>query len=149
MPAEQEPGRGNENAAQAIAMLRAVVDGATYDAVASRFGVTRTAVERRIKAVAARLSKEVGVEGLNAEGVAFVQRLRQHRNAILVALADFEPLAPFGPRHHRVVTSEKITQAAQRVKARSGRPWHDQSLFYMLFATGALPLEMARLEVRD
>lgn len=76
MPADQEPERGNENPTQAIEMLRAVVDGATYDAVAARFGVTRPAVERRIKAVAARLSKEVGIEGLNAEGVAFVQRLR-------------------------------------------------------------------------
>lgn len=149
MPADQEPERGNENAAQAIEMLKAVVDGATYDAVATRFGVTRTAVERRIKAVAARLSKEVGIQGLNAEGVAFVQRLRQHRDAILVALAGFEPPAPFGPRHNRVVTSEEITQAAQRIKGRSARPWHDQSLFYMLFATGARPLEIARLEVRD
>lgn len=143
------PERGNDNATQAIEMLRAVVDGATYDAVAMRFGVTRTAVERRIKAVAARLSKAVGIEGLNAEGVAFVQRLRQHRDAILVALAGFEPPAPFGPRHYRVVSSEEITQAAQRIKGRSSRPWHDQSLFYMLFATGARPLEIARLEVRD
>ncbi|MBE0550544.1 MAG: site-specific integrase [Rubrivivax sp.] len=149
MPADQEPERGNENAAQAVEMLKAVVDGATYDAVASRFGVTRTAVERRIKAIAARLSKEVGIEGLNADGVAFVQRLRQHRAAILVALAGFEPPAPFGPRHHRVVASDEITQAAQRIKGRSARPWHDQSMFYMLFATGARPLEIARIEVRD
>lgn len=149
MPADQEPERGNENAAQAVEMLKAVVDGATYDAVATRFGVTRTAVERRIKAVAARLSKEVGIEGLNADGVAFVQRLRQHRAAILVALAGFEPPAPFGPRHYRVISGEEITQAALRIKARSARPWHDQSLFYMLFATGARPLEIARLEVRD
>ncbi|WP_253950268.1 hypothetical protein [Methylibium sp. T29] len=149
MPADQEPERGNESAAQAIEMLKAVVDGATYDAVAARFGVTRTAVERRIKAVAVRLSKTVGIEGLNTEGVAFVQRLRQHRESILVALAGFEPLAPFGPRQHRVVSSEEITQAALRIKARSARPWHDQSLFYMLFATGARPLEIARLEVRD
>lgn len=149
MPADQEPERGNDNAAQAIEMLKAVVDGATYDAVAARFGVTRTAVERRIKAVAVRLSKTVGIEGLNTEGVAFVQRLRQHRESILVALAGFEPPAPFGPRQHRVVSSEEITQAALRIKARSARPWHDQSLFYMLFATGARPLEIARLEVRD
>ena len=66
MPVDQVPERGNDNAAQAIERLKAVVDGATYDAVAARFGVTRTAVERRIKAVAVRLSKTVGIEGLTS-----------------------------------------------------------------------------------
>lgn len=31
----------------------------------------------------------------------------------------------------------------------TNRPWHDQALFYRLFATGVRPLEVARLEVRD
>lgn len=33
-----------------VMMLRAVLDGAAYDAVAALHGVSRTAVERRIKA---------------------------------------------------------------------------------------------------
>lgn len=36
-----------------------------------------------------------------------------------------------------------------RIRGRSNRPWHDQALFHLLFATGARPLEIARLEVRD
>ncbi|MEP6875328.1 MAG: site-specific integrase [Burkholderiales bacterium] len=130
-------------------MLKAVIDGATYETVATQFGVTRTAVERRIKSLAIHLSKAGSINGLNAQGAAFVRRLRQHREAILAALPGFEPPAPFGPRETRVVSGDEIAQAAQRIKGRSQWPWHDLSLFYMLFATGARPLEIARLEVRD
>ena len=149
MAEEPEPEHGTDSAAHSVEMLKAVIDGATYETVAAQFGVTRTAVERRIKALAIHLCKGGSIKGLNEEGAAFVRRLRQHRDAILAALTGFEPPAPFGPRDTRVVTSEEIAQAAQRIKGRSQRPWHDLSLFYMLFATGARPLEIARLEVRD
>jgi len=43
--------------------------------VAAKFVKSRTAVERRIKAIAAQLNKAVGIQGLNEEGVAFVRRL--------------------------------------------------------------------------
>lgn len=139
----------NESARQSVAMLTAVISGETYDAVAAKFGKSRTAVERRIKAVAIELSKVSRIDGLNKEGAAFVRRLRLHRDALLIALESFKPAAPFGPRQTRIVTHEEIIQAAQRIKGRSNRPWHDLALFYMLFATGARPLEIARLEVRD
>lgn len=144
---EQDPSK--ESAARSIEMLKAVIDGDTYDAVAARFGVTRTAVERRIKSIAVRLSKAVGIDGMNEEGVTFVHRLRQHRGAIMIAVAEFELPKPYGPRQTRIVSTEEIAQAVRRIKGRSNRPWHDQALFCMLFATGARPLEIARLEVRD
>lgn len=144
-----EPKTVNESGADSVEMLKAVIDGATYKIVAAQFGITRTAVERRIKSVAFHLSKAGGITGLNVEGAAFVRRLRQHHDAILTALAGFEPPAPFGPRETRVVAAEEIARAAQRIKGRSQRQWHDLSLFYTLFATGARPLEIARLEVRD
>lgn len=149
MSGDEEQGLSMESAAQSIEMLKAVIDGDTYDVVSVKYGVTRTAVERRIKSMAIRLCKAVGVDGLSEEGVAFVHRLRQHRGAIMIALADFEPPKPYGPRHTRVVSTEEIAQAALRIRGRSNRPWHDQALFHLLFATGARPLEIARLEVRD
>ncbi|QDL38557.1 site-specific integrase [Rhodoferax sediminis] len=139
----------NETAAQSVGMLKAVISGETYEAVAARFGKSRTAVERRIKAIAAQLSKEVGIQGLNEEGAAFVRRLRLHQDAILMALESFEPSLPCGSRETRILSSEEIAQAVLRIKGRSSRPWHDIALFYLLFATGARPLEIARLEVRD
>ncbi|MFZ2390033.1 MAG: hypothetical protein WAW69_19725, partial [Polaromonas sp.] len=79
----------NETAMQSVGMLKAVISGETYEVVAARFGKSRTAVERRIKVVAAQLSKVVGIQGLSEEGAAFVRRLRMHRGAILTALESF------------------------------------------------------------
>lgn len=149
MSSEEYAEAERDTVSQSIQMLKAVVDGETYDAVAERFSITRTAVERRIKAIAVRLSQVAGIEGLNEDGAAFVRRLRLHRDAIMVALGNFDPKRASGPRAMRIVTLEEIVQAGKRIKARSGRPWHDLALFYMLFATGARPLEIARLETRD
>lgn len=134
---------------QSIAMLKAVVEGRTYDAVAAEFGITRTAVERRVTGIAARLSRQVGVEGVNESGAAFVRRLRQKRDAVLSALDRFEPQSCFTTRPPRIISAEEVAQAVHRVRGRSSNPIRDVALFYMLFATGARPLEIARMEVRD
>ena len=89
MEDDPEIARHRENAGHSIQMLRSVVDGATYEAVALQFGISRTAVERRIKSIAIQLTQEVGVDGLKEEGAAFVRRLRMRRDAILVALDQF------------------------------------------------------------
>lgn len=149
MPAEERQTGSTAGTRRSIEMLKAVLDGETYEAVANQAGVTRTAVERRIKAVASQLSRRVGIEGLNADAAAFVLRLRERRTAILAALETFEPAVPYGPRASRIVSNEELAQGAQRIRGRSSRPWHDQALFLLPFATGARPLEIARLEVRD
>lgn len=136
-------------AIRSVDMLRAVVQGRTYDSVAADFGVTRTAVERRVKSVAVQLTQAVGVDGLKAEGATFVRRLRLRREAIMAALERFEPQAATGERPARVLSPAEVAQGAMRIKGRSSRPWHDLSLYYLLFATGLRPLEVARLEVRD
>ena len=135
--------------ARSVEMLKAVIEGRTYEAVGAEFGITRTAVERRVKVIAARLSKEVGVDGLSEGGAAFVRRLRHKRDAILFALERFEPQPRGGERSCRVVSAEEIAQAVHRIRGRSAQPARDIALFYMLFATGARPLEIARLELRD
>ena len=139
----------NDTATRSIEMLKAVIEGRTYDAVAAEFGITRTAVERRVKGIATRLSAEVGVEGLNKGGAAFVRRLRHKRDAILMALERFEAQPSCTTRRARVVSSEEIDQAVHRIRGRSAQPARDVALFYMLFATGARPLEIARMELRD
>lgn len=138
-----------ESVLQSIAMLRAVIDGETYESVAEHFELSRTAVERRIKSIAVQLTQVVGVEGLTEEGAAFVRRLRLHRDGILEALSQFDPPPPIATRPARVLGHDEITQGAVRIKGRSNRTWHDLSLFYLPFATGLRPLEISRLEVRD
>lgn len=149
MSCDPEPEGDGGTAAQSVKMLKAVLNGETYEAVAARFGLSRTAVERRIKAVAIHLSQVADIDGLNEDGAAFVRRLRLHRDAILAALDDFDPSRPMGQRSNRIVSVDEIHLAAKRIKGRSQQPWHDLALFYLLFATGARPLEIARLEVRD
>ena len=139
---DDEPGSTGAAAIQAVAMLRAVIDGRTYDSVAADFGITRTAVERRVKAVAIRLCREVGIEGMNDGATAFVRRLRERRDAILHALERFEPAAGHAPKGDRVVSADEIARAVLRIRGRSAQPARDMALFYTLFVTGARPLEI-------
>lgn len=145
-----DPDRGIQcKLQQSISMLVAVIDGGTYESVAESFGMSRTAVERRVKSVAIQLIRTVGVEGLAEEGAVYVRRLRLHRNSILKALPRFEAPPPATTRPARVVSLEEIHRGAVRIKGRSSRTWHDLALFYLPFATGLRPLEIARLEIRD
>ena len=130
-------------------MLKEVLSGKTYDAVAAQYGVTRTAIERRIKSLALQLSREVGIEGLNEEGLGFVQRLRACKATITAALERYEPRVSAGTRSRRVLTDEDITLAVKRTRTRSSCANRDVALLYVLLTTGARPLEVARLEVRD
>ena len=47
-------------------LLKEVIAGKTYYAVATQYGLTRTAVEQRVKSVVLKVSREVGIDGLNA-----------------------------------------------------------------------------------
>lgn len=132
-----------------IAMLKEVLDGETYDIVAARHGVTRTAVEKRIKVLARTLCREVGIDGLNESGVGFVQRLRQYGAAITAALERYTPdVSPKRTAAH-ILNDEEIELAIHRTRMRSPCPRRDVALFYVLLISGARPLEIARLEVGD
>jgi integrase len=132
-----------------VGMLRAVVRGETYDAVATARGVTRTAVERRIKVVAVRLAGTAGIEGLNAEAASFVRRLRLHRDDVLRALDGLEPTDDAHDRPIVILSDAEIAAGAQRIRTRSRQPLEDVALYLLLFATAARPMEIARLLVRD
>lgn len=132
-----------------IAMLKEVLDGETYDAVATRHGVTRTAVEKRIKVLARTLCREVGIDGLNESGIGFVQRLRQYGMAIMTALERYAPNGSQKRIAARILNDEEIELAIHRTRLRSPCPRRDVALLYMLLISGARPLEIARLEVRD
>lgn len=136
----------------AEAMLRAVLEGDTYDEVAERHGTTRTSVERRIKLLAVRIARRAAIAGLNEDGAAFVRRLRAHKNALLdtlESLADDDLAAVPEPRAIRILSNEDIASGARRVGTRSPNPAEDLALYYLLLATGARPLEIARIQVFD
>lgn len=132
-----------------VEMLRDVLDGQPYEAVARHFGISRSAVERRVKALAVQLTNAVGVDGLQESGAAFVKRLRLHRAAVLRALEQFDPTQVTSQREARVLTPDEVELGALRVRTRSSRPLHDLALYYLPFATGLRPLEVARLVLAD
>jgi len=146
------PSEPKRDWARSVQMLRAVLEGQTYESVAVSNGVTRTSVERRIKSVAQRLASIVGIQGVNEDGAAFVRRLRTHRLAVLAALDTLDTLDELSAPVQegiRVLGEEEIAWGAQRIRARSHQPLEDLALYYMLFATAARPLEIARLQVHD
>lgn len=153
MSRQDSPDDGESGRPRALAlsidMLRAVLDGETYEAVAVEHGVSRTAVERRIKGVAVRVAATAGIDGLNADGANFVRRLRMHRIAILGALEWLGEIEPTPERSVRILLDEEIAAGALRIRGRSQQPLEDLALYLVLLATGARPLEIARLEVRD
>ncbi len=134
---------------QSAAMLKDVLDGATYAAVSARWGVPRASVERRIKSLAAQLTRQVGVEGLDEGGALFVKRLRAQRDSVLLALDRLRPSNGSTHREARVLTKAEVNAGARRVRYRADRPLHDLALYWLPFATGLRPLEVARLEVAD
>ena len=97
---------------QTIQMLREVIDGDPYATVAQRWGLSRSAVDRRIKGLAVQLTQAVGVDGLQESGAAFVKRLRMHRDAILQALEHFDPAQVSSQREARVLKPDEVDLGA-------------------------------------
>jgi integrase len=145
---EQRIGKQNQRQ-QDIQLLREVIDGHAYATVAQRWGLSRSTVDRRVKGLAVQLTQVVGVDGLQESSAAFVKRLRMHRGAILQALEQYEPTPLTSQREARVLTPDEVELGGRRVRSRSARPLHDLALYYLPFATGLRPLEVARLTVGD
>ena len=151
-PPDDESATCGASVELAKAMLRAVLSGDTYEQVACQHGTTRTSVERRIKSLAVKVARRVVIAGLNEEGASFVRRLRAHRNELLEAiesLADEELAAEPDVHMIRILSDDEIAAGARRVSVRSPQPQEDLALYYLLLATGARPLEIARLQVLD
>ncbi len=131
-------------------LLLAVISGMTYGAAGRDHGLTRTAVERRVKALVLRLIHEVGVDGLNESRAKFVRQLRGHHEAIEGALACYSPAEKCIEVAAQVVLSdEDIRKAICRVRLRTVTPERDVAMVWILLATGLRPIEVARLEVAD
>src|SRR5207249_9393047 len=58
-----------ESVTQSIKMLKTILDGGTYGAVAREFELSRSAVEQRVKALARELQSVVGVERVDEDEV--------------------------------------------------------------------------------
>jgi integrase len=139
-----------ESVAKSIQMLKGILDGKTYLAVAQESRLSRSAVEQRVKALARDLQTVVGVECVDEDDVPTLKGMRARKDNYLEALEHYRPQRVVrsgkGPR---ALTREDIERAVAVTRQHSNCSRRDVALLLVLFATAAKPLEIARLEVRD
>src|SRR5438128_4528040 len=80
-----------ESLTKSIKMLKGILDGKTYVVVAQESGLSRSAVEQRVKALARDVETVVGVEWVDEDEVATVKAMRVRKDNDLEALGDYHP----------------------------------------------------------
>lgn len=139
-----------ESVAKSIKMLKAVLNGKTYQAVAQDSGLTRSAVEQRVKALARDLQTVVGVESVDEDEVPTAKGMRARKDNYLEALEHYCPdTHGKAGKRLRAFSSEQIDRAVAMTKRRGSCRNRDVALLLVLFSTAAKPLEIARLRIRD
>lgn len=140
----------DDAADKAATMLRAFLTGATFAHVARQSGITPSAAELRIKALARNLQRVVGVVGVHEGAVPCAALLRMHKDAYLEALAHYRPHPARAARERgRAMSDGEIDLLLNTTRRRSNCPIRDVALLLVLFSTAARPLEIARLKVDD
>lgn len=134
-----------ENAKLMLLML--LEQGASYAKAGKAFGLTRSTVERNVKALLRGLVADGEIAGLDEDAATSLLLVRRASRDVLSALERFEP------KEHRrspIILAEKdLEQAAARLRRRSQNPSRDMTLLAVLYQTGAKPVELARLRVDD
>ncbi len=106
--------------AKSIKMLKAILDGKTYVTVAQESGLTRSAVEQRVKALARDLQTVVGVEWVDEDEVPTVKGMRARKDNYLEALEHYRPQHFAGAsKGSRALTSEDIERAVAMTRRHS------------------------------
>ena len=101
-----------ESAARSIKMLKAILDGKTYVAVAQESGLSRSAIEQRVKSLARDLQSVVGVEWVDEAEVPTVQGMRARKDNYLEALEHYRPqLVVNADKRARALAREDIERA--------------------------------------
>lgn len=130
-------------------MLGALLRGQECAELAGRHKVTSSAVAQRVKKLAAELCRQGLVDDANEHQVASIIGLRRHAIPLLRALEAVSDLPVRSNRTRNPLSDEEIHRAALRLRRTHMHASRDIALFYMALATGAWPLEVARLCVRD
>ena len=129
--------------------LYGVLEGTPYSVVAKESGVGHSAVEKRVKAVERRLRHLIGVTGADAEEPLNIHQMRALRQQYLNAIDAFRNTHVVEKKIRRQITEKDLARAAELTHRYSNCPTRDTALLYTVFATGAKPIEIARLRVRD
>lgn len=136
-----------ETLEKAKVMLAMVLgDGATFVAAGEAFDVGRSTAERTVKKLLNAVARDVEIPGMDGEMPMSLQRLRQVKAEVLAAVAAWEPSSSV---RNFVLTADELAAGVARVRSRSENANRDVALVFVLLSTGAKPIEIARLQVRD
>jgi integrase len=139
-----------ESVAKSIQMLKGILDGKTYVVVAQESGLSRSAVEQRVKALARDLETVVGVERVDDDEVTTVKAMRARKDNYLEALEHYQPQRVADTyKAPRALTDQGIERAVAVIRQHSKCKKRDTALLLVLLSTAAKPLEIARLLVGD
>ncbi len=139
---------GQNNLKVTADMLRALVAGASCEWIANEYGVTKSSVSQRIRALANDLQQIVGVLDVDEDESPTAALIRHHGEAYLEALEHFCPDAVTLPQPGHQ-TARALDQLITRIARHSRCAGRDTALLLTLFTTAAKPLEIAQLEVVD
>ena len=134
---------------RATAMLSLLLEhGATYREAAKAFSVAHSTVERQVKALLLCVARQSAIPGVDDPALASLALLRKAAGEVMGAVRQFEP-SQRASQPHSILSADEIALGVSRIRRRSDNPNRDVALLYVLFCTGAKPLEIARLLVRD
>lgn len=134
--------------ARAKLMLAQLVQTkASYAEVARSHGVARSSVQRSLRALVERVSEAGELPVHDPVFMMSIAGIRAHGQAVLDAAGKLKECSPY--ERQASITPRELQEAAARLRARSDNGNRDVALLYLVFSTGARPLEVARLRVRD
>lgn len=133
---------------QATEMLTDVlVRGLSYRAAGQRQGVGKSTAERQVKVLVRMVADQAPIQGLQASDLGSLALLRNARDRVLHAVSGFDPSrAPPAPR---TFGDDDLPAAIRGVRSQSENANRDVALLLLVISTGAKPLEIAGLKVRD
>lgn len=133
---------------QATQILFDVLErGLSYREAGLRHGVVRSTAERQVKALVRLAASQTPIGNLRGGDLSSLALLRGSREAVLRALQAFDPAAKGGPS--AICSSDDLAEAVRSLRSQSENANRDVALLMLLFCTGAKPLEVAGLQVRD
>ncbi|MBY0364654.1 hypothetical protein CDN99_15360 [Roseateles aquatilis] len=121
--------------------------GMSYRAAGARQGVGKSTAERQAKVLVRLVARECGIKGVQDTDISSLALLRNAREEVLKAVKAFDPSCV--STRVRLIKEEDLPAAIRSVRSQSENANRDAALLLLLIATGAKPLEIARLKVCD
>lgn len=119
----------------------------SYREAGARHGIARSTAEKQVKALVRLAASQTPIGTLNDAALSSLALLRAARDHVLRAVQALDPAASA----HRGAPSwdGEFTEAVKSLRSQSENANRDVALLLLLFSTGAKPLEIAALRVRD